>query len=330
MALGSFGAPPSNPTRGTYGQAAAPSTPSGWNALSNTNANGFSPDFTNTYTSNGPHGGYGDQARYAATPAVQQAQQAMGAYSAFYAPDLQQAQNQRDQALATGQVQDARYGQQVGEAQNSAALANRYTDNDVAGLGVDRTANANDRSYYQNLINANNQLIGNAGESFNNTQQALQQGAATGVRDTNSASTAAGNWLLGGRAQKVNDIFGKYNTDLTAANLDRRNTILGFNKENFRNEHGLKGADTQDQKLDLLGQRYGLDREKTQQTLDQGLSQLGYANYMNGTQLMDQLNSADAAKRAAAQKILQSVMEAGVSFNSGQIGDFYNSFGVNQ
>jgi hypothetical protein len=259
-------------------------------------------------------------------PYTQPYQQALGAYGAAYGADMTAAQNAAARAGATIPVTSAWYDTQRAGKQADFNLANQGIDLKYDNLGIDRRAADRDAAYYQNLLNVLNQQRDIVGLNFNNTQQKLQDQAATDVRGANSQATAGGAWLSPGRMNNISDIFKNYNTGLTSAELDRRNAILGYNEKEF----GLKKSqeetgDTKD-RLDITAKQYGLDRQQLKNTLDQGLAQLGYGQYMDTAQLLDKVDSSNAQEASVARQILQSVMQAGSAFNSGAMGDLYSRF----
>lgn len=256
------------------------------------------------------------------------AQQSMDAYSGYYAPDMQAARNQADRARATLPFQSSYYDNQRGGLYGENDIANRGIGLQEQGLGIDRNANNRDAAYYQNLLNILGQQRDIVGMEFTNTRQQLQDRAATDVRGTNQQATAGGSWLAPERMAQVSDIFKNYDTSLQSAELSRRSGVLGYNEKEFGLEKSKAETGDKNQKLDIMAQQYGLDREKLKLNLDQGLANLGYQQYMNTGDLLDKIDSSNAQEAAVARQILESVLQSGHAFNSGAVGDHMKTYGI--
>lgn len=259
---------------------------------------------------------------------LNQQQQTFDAYKGFYAPGLQAAAGQRDRARATLPFMSDYYDSQRGYQQREHDLGMSGIGLQQEGLGIDRVANQRDAAYYQNLLNVLNQQRDIVGMNFTNQRQQLQDTAATNVRGTNQASTAAGNWLGPERMAQVSDIFKNYDTSLQDAELARRSGILGLNKEEFGLEKSKAETGDRAAKLDIMAKQYGLDAGKLNLALEQGLGNLGYQQYMNAGDLLDKIDSSNAQEAAVARQILDAVWQSGKAFSSGAMGDYYRSFGI--
>ena len=224
---------------------------------------------------------------------------------------VQDAQYQADRAGAFLPVLGARYDQQAANARANAGLEGQRIGLNEAGLGIDRGSAIRDRAYYDNLLGLNQQ-------SFNNQVAPLQAAQAQSDRQANSQATAAGAWLGSGRGQAITDARTKFEQAREAADLQRQQSALGYEKSR---------AETYDReaKLDQMAAGYGLDRQKLQTNLEQGLADLGWDKFIKFDDLIEKASSPYASVSGPAQQAIEQAMQAGAVFGGGALGDFYKS-----
>lgn len=265
---------------------------------------------------------YSSGNQWAQNPYQAQANQTVGLYQAAN-PSFTDAD--RAVAGAYADFNNSKYGVDKGFLNQDYDIGMRGIGLNQEGLGIDRGANARDAAYYQNLRNILGQQMGITGETFNNTQQQLQNDAATNVRNINSEYTGRGAWFAPMRGNKVSDTFKNYDTSLQAADLQRRNTLLGQGKEDLGYEKSIAETGDKNKKLDILAKQYGLDAEKLKANLDQGLANLGYSHFTDSLGLIDQLGKG-GADVSTIQNIINQALQSGSAYNSGALGNLYNSY----
>lgn len=273
-------------------------------------------------------GSKGAARRFVAGQSAPQGQTATNPYNiqaAQIGAAVQDARYQADRANAFLPVVGANYDRQMANARTNADLEAQRIGLNEAALGIDRGANARDRDYYTNLLGINTERGTIAQESFNNQVAQLQAAYDQGVRGANSQATASGSWLGSGRGQAIVDERTKMTQGQEAANLQRRSQLQGLAADRLGLEKQRAETSDRDAKLDQVAASYGLDRQKLQTNLEQGLADLGWDKFIKLDELISKASSPYASVSGPAQQAIEQAMQTAAVFGGGAMGDFYKS-----
>lgn len=174
-------------------------------------------------------------------------------------------------------------------------------------IGIDRGENQADRDLF-------NALKGTARESFDNDISQIRSKADQDRLLTDSEYIGRGAWFSPRRKTKQ----GWIDEGQEQAEKDRQ---IGFRESILNLDRKLTGTRARDAKLDIMAERVGIDRERLKERLDFGLAQLGWDQYTNTNQLLDQLDGLDAQRYDAIMQVLTSIIEASNNYTGGAVGD---------
>lgn len=207
---------------------------------------------------------------------------------------------------------------------NDYNLGMRGLDLDQQGIGIDRGAAQRDQAYYTNLLALLPQYRGLSKDELDATlRSAAQQGNMERI-GINSEYTGRGAFLTPMRGVKnYNSLLSQANAE-DKANIGYQRDMLGLTEKELGLTRSRDMSGDTLKKLDLESARLGISREKLQNTLEQGLAQLGYNRYVNLNTL---LNGVDGQNAEAYLKILQQAYQIGMGLDSGGIGNAMNGYG---
>jgi hypothetical protein len=190
-------------------------------------------------------------------------------------------------------------------------LANRSDDLKLRATGIDRTQAAND-------LNAITGQRGVASEVLANQLAGYALNDKTNRRKIDSKAVAGGTWLTPGPREDLREAREGLGIQQEGANIGYRGKILDLDSRQ-------KEVEGRQQKLDMVADEVGISRDKSREALDFGLKQLGYDRWINSNQLLDKIDSASVAERAALQKIMGDAVAQYQVIHGGAMGDEYKA-----
>jgi hypothetical protein len=190
-------------------------------------------------------------------------------------------------------------------------LANRSDDLKLKATGIDRTQAAND-------LNAITGQRGVASEVLANQLASYALNDKTTRRKIDSKAVAAGSWLTPGPREDLREAREGLGIQTEGANIGYRGKILDLDSRQ-------KEAEGRQAKLDMVADEVGISRDKSREALDFGLKQLGYDRWINSNQLLDKIDSASVAERAALQKVMGDAVAQYQVIYGGVMGDEYKA-----
>lgn len=188
------------------------------------------------------------------------------------------------------------YGTQAG-------LMNQNYGNQMGQLRV----NADTNMYDQNVVN---QLMGQSTAGYNNmlAQFGLQEAGArnqAGIQRRSASSDAIGRGAYGtaGTGQDFTDI---------SSNLANQLGMFGTQREKAGIDYKTETINLEKRRNDLTqqGKIYGLQGEQFGIALQQGLAKLNLDNVISVGNLMDSVNSKNAANAALTTSVIQQALAA--------------------
>lgn len=226
-------------------------------------------------------------------------------------------------------------------------LAGTERDQELAYIQGRRGLAGTEQEQETAAINA---LRGLYGKELQNKVTGLGNKAKWDKFDINQQATGGGTWLSPGRMEKRGRVETQLQTDVEGQNLGYQGqmqdlstqeqrvhrgydqSMLSLGAEEQRQERGYRGklldldfrekqANTRDQKLGLIADEVGIDRDQARSALDFGLAQLGYDRYLDSNRLLDALDSGNQAESDAARKMLTDAYQMYTALQSGGGGD---------
>lgn len=242
-----------------------------------------------------------------------------------YGPEIQGFKNTNDRLNALLPFQQTQYQNDQGNLRTNTALDLRGLDVDRAELGINRGSNQRDAAYYDKLLALMPQYRGLSKSELDNTIAQAQAKAQTEQRGINSDYTSRGAFLAPFRRMDISDSEKARLAAEQSANIGYQRDQLGLTEKELGLGRSRSGVDDENQKLDLAAQRIGISADKLRANLDQGLSQLGYSNFINVNDLLSKIDSNNLQQSQLARQIMSEILAAGGAYNEGQIGDLYES-----
>lgn len=171
-------------------------------------------------------------------------------------------------------------------------------------IGLDMQGRQVDRDYI-------GEMRGFADRTLANDIAALNQDAATDIRNTNSDYTARGAWFAPFRGIENRETEMSRDRGIDDANIGRGEQESGWNRDMRRLALGDQGSQldyadlgTAEKRLDLESKRLGMERTDLERILSRGLEELGLSNSLSALDLMAQLEGANGQNAEILNRIV--------------------------
>lgn len=297
-----------------------------------TNPNSPTPSFV--------QGGAGTEASRP-TSIFDRARDALGFAATLYGPDTaynnwQQGSLQSSlNMLGANYADNQRYANQdYGLAMRGLGLDRQALDVERANNRIDAGAAQRDINYYAQLLQMMPQYRSLSNQDYGNTLAQIGREGEMERKGIASEYTGRGAWFTPfHRINRENSQQAQMQAE-TKARIGYERDILGLNEKELGLTRNKGQAQDQAGKvanrealLNIEGARLGLTGEQLKNELDKTLANLGYSNFIDATQLLDQLAGSNRDRADIAMSIYDQAIKFMELAGGGQLGSIYQQYG---
>lgn len=223
--------------------------------------------------------------------------------------DKSARQRMLDRQRGNTSAQSGLFDAQGNDLQSQYDLSNRDADLRLKAQGIDRTQLDAEMAALGPQRDLASSILGNQLKGFQLTDEDTRRKIA-------SQSASAGTFGFAGPASDTRSSHQNLLNQTEGANLGYQGKLLDLDARR-------QDIQSREDKLGLIADQVGIDRDKAREALDFGLKQLGYDRYISSNKLLDAIDSTSVAERQAAQAVTLRVTEMFKAVDGGTMGDHY-------